>query len=535
MKKLFVILFLTATIPMLAAERIFVSTDRSVYIAGESLFCSLFCMETETMQASALSAVAYLEIASEDATAATAKIALMEGRGTGRVLLPASIPTGNYVVYAYTAAGGTKDCLAGAKTISIFNTTSNARSNVQVISDSDYSTTIPSDASEGLRLVVVGQARCGKDFEISLSQALGKSARVSFSVYRLDDINQPDNGGIRAFTNTLRQKGSHEKNAAVAEYEGEIIKAKVKGGTASTAMLSSAGSPTDVYLGKPDADGNVLFYTNNIYGDRELVCSVDSPDAYLSIEDPFIHPAVGGIPALKMSPSLFSSLVSRKTAASQVHADSLLTPLPKRKDNLTESLPLTRYHLDDYTRFHSLSEIFVEIVNELSIGKSHGKECLRLGFKDPTTGRYYLRENILVMLDGVILPEITPLKRMDAMLFKDIDIYYGPFAIGGVSFNGIVNFVTKQDYVKVIDFPAGVSVVDFKGVCTPVAYLGAAPGRDQDNRNLLYWHPDVAITKEETLRFSLKAPSNPGHFAAVAEGFTDEGAPVYAFWNFMVL
>ena len=535
MKKLLSIILMAAILPLHAAERIFVSTDRSVYIAGENLFCSLFCMETETMQASELSAVAYLEIASEDATAATAKIALRQGRGAGMIQLPASIPTGNYVVYAYTTAGGTKDCLIGSKTVSIFNTTSNARSNVRIVSDSDYTSTLPSDASEGLRLVVVGQARCGRDFEISLSQTVGNNASVSFSVYRLDDVIQPENGGIQAFTNALQQEGGNEKNGAVAEYEGEIIRAKVKGGTASAAMLSSAGSPTDVYIGKPDADGNVHFYTNNIYGDRELVCSVDSPDAYLSIEDPFLHPALGGIPDLKMAPSLFSSLVARKTAASKVRVDTLLSPLPKRKDNLTESLPLTRYHLDDYTRFHSLSEIFVEIAQELSIGKSHGKEILRLGFKDPTTGRYYLRENILVMLDGVILPEIAPLKKMDAMLFNDIDIYYGPFAMGGVSFNGIVNFATKQNYVKVIDFPAGVRVVDFKGVCAPAAYLGAVPEGDLDNRILLYWHPDVAVTKEETLRFSLKAPSTPGHFAAIAEGFTGEGVPVHAVWTFEVL
>lgn len=534
-KTILIILLMAALIPLGAAERVFVSTDRSIYIAGENLFCSLFCIETETMQPSGLSALAYLEIASAETTAATAKIALLNGHGAGIIQIPAHIPSGNYVVYAYTTAGGTENCLAGSRTISVFNTTSNARTNVQIVSDSEYSTTYPADASSGLGLVVIGQARSGKDFEIALSETLGNGARVSLSVFRIDDIGLPENGGVRAFTDALRKEGGKE-NPGIAEYEGEIVRATVKGGTATTAILSSAGSPTDVYIGKPDKDGHVKFFTNNIYGDRELVCSVDSPNAYLSFEDSFLHPSAGSVPALRMAPSLFSSLVARKTAAADAPAaDTLVSFLPRRKDNLTEALPLTRYHLDDYTRFHSLNEIFVEIARELSIGKSHGKEIMRLGFKDPTTGRYYLRENILVMLDGVVLPEITPLKKMDAMLFSDIDIYYGPFAMGGVSFNGIVNFVTKQNYVKVIDFPAGVRVVDFKGVCAPVAYLGSSTETDQDQRMLLFWHPAVCLDKEETLRFSLKAPSRPGHFAAVAEGFDGNGAPVYAIWNFNVL
>jgi len=535
-KAVFISLLLTAVLPLGAVERVFVSTDRNVYLAGENLFCSLFCIETETMQPSCLSAIAYLEMASAETTAVTAKIALLDGRGAGMFQIPAHLPTGNYLVYAYTSAGGTENCLAGSRTISVFNTMSSSRTDVRIVSEEDYSPTYPADTSDGLSLVVIGQAKSGMAFEIALSETHGKGAWTSFSVFRIDDIDMPENGGVLAFAEALHKESGNKVNG-IAEYEGEVLHATVKGGSATTAILSSAGSPTDVYIGKPDSDGHVLFYTNNIYGDRELVCSVDSPDAYLSLEDSFLHPSAGTVPSLRMAPSIFSSLVARKTAAADTPAaDTLVSFLPRRKDNLTESLSHTRYHLDDYTRFHSLSEIFTEIVHELSIGKSHGKEIMRLGFKDPTTGRYFLRENIIVMLDGVVLPEITPLKKMDAMLFDNIDIFHGPFAMGGIPFDGIVNFVTKQNYVKMIDFPAGVRVVDFKGVCAPVAYLGAAPvNGGQDQRMLLYWHPAVALGKEETLRFSLRAPSRPGHFAAVAEGFDSDGAPVCAIWNFDVL
>ena len=43
-----------------------------------------------------------------------------------------------------------------------------------------------------------------------------------------------------------------------------------------------------------------------------------------------------------------------------------------------------------------------------------------------------------------------------------------------------------------LQFPANVRVVDFKGVCYPVAYLGA-PVEGEDYRSLLYWHPALKL------------------------------------------
>ena len=44
-----------------AAGRIYVSTDKSVYVAGDWLWCSLFNIDTASGKLSDMSAVAYLE------------------------------------------------------------------------------------------------------------------------------------------------------------------------------------------------------------------------------------------------------------------------------------------------------------------------------------------------------------------------------------------------------------------------------------------------------------------------------------------
>ena len=125
MKRLLILLL--ALLPMVAGaqgvERIYVSTDRSVYISGDEIWCSLFCLDGTTRQLSGYSAVAYVELVSAEGTVATAKISLMEGRGAGKFRIPAGTPTGNYRLLAYTARYPDA-FVPGAKTVSVFNTTS---------------------------------------------------------------------------------------------------------------------------------------------------------------------------------------------------------------------------------------------------------------------------------------------------------------------------------------------------------------------------------------------------------------------------
>ena len=87
-----------------AQEKLYVATDRGAYISGDRVYFSLFCVDGEGRQ-SDFSAVSYLELISTDGTVAEAKAGLFGGRGAGSFQIPASAPTGNYLLVAYTATG----------------------------------------------------------------------------------------------------------------------------------------------------------------------------------------------------------------------------------------------------------------------------------------------------------------------------------------------------------------------------------------------------------------------------------------------
>ena len=554
MKKMFLTLTalaLAGTLSVAApTERIFVSTDRSAYLAGDAVWCSLTCLDENGLFSNA-SAVSYVELVSEEGTACTAKIGLLEGRGAGSFRIPVTTPTGTYRILAYTAVNAAESgtpWLAGSRLVTIFNTTSRARvaGNVVIGSGNAPLAQEGRPAAEGqLELSARIRLPKGQPAVLSLHNG-GAAASVSLSIYHADDLPEGARENTPAgFLKALPASVSTVR-AVTVENDGEIISARIRGTVLKAddltlATLSAAGSPTDLYIGRTEGNDRLRFYTSNIYGDREIVCEVsqlDRQEGYIDFESPFLFPETGPLPKLTLDPALRPDLNARKAALRAEKTrriDTLTTYMTHREDLLLASIPSHRYHLDDYTRFHSVKEILVEITPELHLRTDHGVPSLLLTYSDALERRSDRTDNIAVMMDGVLLSDLNLLLGFDAMLLEDIDIYDQPLVCGRTPLHGIVNFITKKNYVTALHFPASVRVVDFQGVAYPVAYNGAVPeGEGQDLRQLLYWHPILNLDTGSDYRLEFNTPGYAGRFKAVAEGFTEDGKPVYQEFSFEV-
>ena len=554
MKKIVLILAALALAGTLSAaaptERIFVSTDRSAYLAGDAVWCSLTCLDENGLFSNA-SAVSYVELVSEEGTACTAKIGLLEGRGAGSFRIPVTTPTGTYRILAYTAVNAAENgtpWLAGSRLVTVFNTTSRARVAGNVVIGSGNAPLAQEEhpAAEGL-LELSARVRLpkGQSAVLSLHNG-GAAASVSLSIYHADDLPEGARENTPAgFLKALPASVSPVR-AFTVENDGEIISARIRGAVLKAddltlATLSAAGSPTDLYIGRTEGDDRLRFYTSNIYGNREIVCEVaqlDRQEGYIDFESPFLFPETGPLPKLMLDPALRPDLNARKAslrAEKTRRIDTLITFMTHREDLLLASIPSRRYHLDDYTRFHSVKEILVEITPELHLRMDHGEPSLQLTYSDALERRSDRTDNIAVMMDGVLLSDLNLLLNFDAMLLEDIDIYDQPLVCGRTPLHGIVNFITKKNYVTALHFPASVRVVDFQGVAYPVAYNGAVPeGEGQDLRQLLYWHPILNLEAGSDYRLEFNTPGYAGRFKAVAEGFTEDGKPVYQEFTFEV-
>ena len=533
-------------------ERIYVSTDREVYVAGDAVWCSLTCLDGNG-RFSNESAVSYLELVSAAGTACTAKIGLLEGRGAGSFRIPVTAPTGTYRLVAYTAVNAWEEgtpWMAGSRLLTVFNTTSAARvpDGVEILDESAYESLSQPEAAPQGALQLSARTRLPKGAAAALVLSNGGSrASVSLSVRHEDDLrpaaqeNSPESF-LKALPADVRLRPGANP---VTEYDGEIVTARLLGARAESdyteATLSTAGDPASLYIGRADGTDIIRYHTSNIYGNREIVSEVsqlDRKEGYIDFESPFIHPETGTLPKLLLSPVQRQDLVSRKAALraeKTLRIDTLTTFMTRRKDLLVESVDHRRYHLDDYNRFPSVREVLVEIIPELSLRRVKDVWQLQLVVSDAVQSRFDRTGSILVMMDGVVLSDLDLLLDFDAMLLEDVDIYLQSFVCGKVAYHGLVNFITKKNYVTALHFPANVRVVDFQGVAYPVAYNGAVPeGEGQDLRQLLYWHPVLNLDAGSDYRIEIHTPGYAGRFKAVAEGFTEDGKPVYQEFAFEV-
>ena len=209
-------------------ERVYVSTDREVYVAGDAVWMSAWCLDASTGRLSTFSKTAYVEVHSADGMVQTAKIALEGGRGAGRLYLPTTLPTGNYRLLAYTKLGASEqgfDPLTGARTLSVFNTLSTARApGVEVSDRVPEAASVP---SSGALSVAAAGAAPSASATLTLENRGTEPVSFSLSVRHDDGIPAPAGSRIGDFvrddqiTDPLARQG---KRFAVGITDDRICK-----------------------------------------------------------------------------------------------------------------------------------------------------------------------------------------------------------------------------------------------------------------------------------------------------------------------
>ena len=536
-------------------ERVYLATDRDVYVAGDAVWLSAWCVDAASGQLSSFSKIAYVEVHSASGMVQTAKISLDGGRGAGRLTLPSTLPTGNYRLFAYTKLGASEegfDPIPGARTLSVFNTLSTERieGGVQLVNQAPE--TRKPDTAGALSILTEGNSAVSGHTRVILTNDGSEPVDFSLSIRHEDGIPAPDGAHVADFV-----RGLHELPAAsgfdttvVPEYEGEIIRGRVSGLEAvrmkdladKFAFISSPGTGEDLYTESIAPDGSTTFYSANIYGDQEMFLEIEGLGrdnvCHLELASPFLNLPAGDIPSLQLYDGWRPALELRGLGMQlekNFDADTLYSALPARKHHIFDERECVRYILDDYTRFPVMEEIFIEFIPELRVRRTDGKREVQVWLPDQQGNHYFSSGNSLVLLDGVPVLDHEKLLAYDPLLVKRIDIYCDSFFVGIRSFSGIVNFVTYKGTLPSMQFEDNVRIVDFQGCSLPLAYTCIGVGPEYpDYRQTLYWHPLLTLAPGESITLECKTPAYSGRFELVAEGLTAQGDPVSAHGSFTV-
>jgi hypothetical protein len=84
-------------------EKIFVHTDKTFYLAGETVWFKIYAVDASFHKPVTTSSITYIEILNKDLKPVVqSKISMSKGNGAGSVILPGFLATGNYIFRAYT-------------------------------------------------------------------------------------------------------------------------------------------------------------------------------------------------------------------------------------------------------------------------------------------------------------------------------------------------------------------------------------------------------------------------------------------------
>ena len=577
----FLLLPLCAGAQTTVVEKTYISTDREIYVSGDKIWCSAFCVDAANgLRPSSLSAIAYVEIVSEDGTLESGKIALSDGRGAGTIEIPATAPTGNYRIVAYTAytknTPGFNPQEHISKTISIFNTSTKERvkNGVKILSDSEYdalrtpastpagthttgthttgthttgthttgthsSSTYNAGTQPAAGALSIACHRNAEGYlEVVLTNNSAAPANLSLSLSNRDGIIPPDNTSIDAFMGAAASAA--QAAAELPEYEGEIIRGRIAGATTDeieglkgrSAFISVPTEKSDLYSSIVDNDGMIKFVTNNIYGTKEMVCEIEDNDlarCHIELISPFVSPKLKGIPALQMAPSIKEDLQRRGLSVQlcrSFSADTLASLMPIRENPLIPSYDAIEYKLDDYKRFPVMRELFIEFINEIKVRRVDGKEQLKVKTHLEERVSLFDKNNSLIMVDGIPVFDHSQVIEYDPLLVESVVVYPYKYYTGWRSFCGMANFVTYKKNLPGIKFNDGVRVVQFKGCSSPMAVTCQEIGEDfPDYRELLYWHPQIKLPAGESSAIKVKIPANVKEIRICAEGMMENGTP----------
>ncbi|KAF2079524.1 hypothetical protein [Flavobacterium sharifuzzamanii] len=548
-----------------AQETIFIHSNTTTFLTGETLYFKLYCLNPLNNKVSAISKIAYVElIDSEKKSLQKNKIFLDKGIGTGDYFIPTTLKTGNYKVVAYTKW--------------MLNNVNSQKYEIDIFIINPFQTQEPNDnitfditnPAKSNPAIQATNSNTANDKRIDFAfdkESYYTREKVSLQLKHLTETVEKGNYSISIRKTdqipTLQQLTASEFAKKTTEnyvntpnslnYVPEIRSELITGNLTSknnrdiankSIALSLPGKEYVLKIVKTNAQGKFAFLLDQFPNFPNAIFQVidENRNDYTVNLDPFPKFEASSLQftsKLNLSPELKKDIEERSTASQiqnayyQIKKDSLVTEAVMNPFFTTIE---KSYVLDDYTRFPTLKENIVEVIVELYYRRNNGKYQLHIRNNQKDLEMY---GPPLVLVDGLLIQDPSDLFDYNMANVSRVSLITEPYVYGPNLYGGLVSFETKnnefsENYVKKYLKTTEIQRPNPEKVYNNPDY---SPGnklqRVPDYRYQLLWKPDIKLdTKEETLSFYTS--DIKGNFEVILEGFTENGQPVYVSKNITV-
>lgn len=571
MKKILVILFLILSANQVGAqssaaselvmpgERIYLHQNTTSLMSGEYLHYKVYCLNNETGALSDLSKVAYVELVDKNGKAVFShKIRLEKGSGEGDFFLPTSVPSGNYKLVGFTQwmRNGEVDNFYQNDVV-VINPFQNNQSGL-IRSSSDSIHTPVKTASQS-----VGVTNSHDGVQLRLSpQTAGNREQINLSVndvpsewygdYSLsvrkiiDKVPVPQRTSSTAFAEGLKGKAemisvSSGSARSLPELRGELL--------TGTVILNETGEtvpnrkvalsiPGNNYLFKISStreNGTFFFNVDEAYSNQQALVQVigEDRDEFRVEIDEFKSPDYSN---LKFNDFVLDEnmeeYILERSVQNQIqnaYAENRIDSISKIEDFPPFfHTPSHEYYLDDYTRFPTIKETIIEVIEQASTRQRKGKQFIqvRVYDDDVETGL-----NSLLLIDGLFIQDHNTVVEAKASKIKKVSVINQQYLYGAEVFEGIIamesydgDFIESLPALKAKDtelfrpeLAKDYFVQDYR---YPERYK-----RIPDYRNQLIWEPKFNLDGS-TKTLSFYTSDVKGRYEVVLEGFNEQGKPL---------
>ncbi len=518
--------------------------NTNLSLAGERLYYQIFNL-TDSLQVSHLSKVAYLSLRDErDSTILNHKVSLTDGLAHGFFYIPTSLTTGVYNLLCHTnfSLNHPKRAVS-ARDVFILNPFKKvepptAESQIIEIAPANISDLRPTENSltNGFQIKTDQPSYQPRD-KIELSISLPKneqgSGHFALSVRRIPPIQvlNPD-------ANSRTYEAKLKDLFFLPEYRGDLISGQLAGHSDTTKVanrmvaLSLPGNPYIFKMARTDQKGRFFVSIDQPNTTMKGVAQIVDPDRQQFLID-FYKKEIAPkhedkARSLRLNPEIRTWL--EKRSVQQQIQNAYFKP-----ENIRSHVaPLTKafygkygreFLLDDYTRFPTVRETFVEVIKLARIRKKDGKEVFEVFDPDnPYKTGPFGNLDPLVLLDGIFIQDAAEVTRISAFEIDRIHVIPKPYRYGPGLFGGIIDIRTQDGEARILqDFQ------EFKWepplsdrTYTFPHYENQDLDRIPDQRVQLYWKPNLYLMGT-SLTEVFYASDLTGTFEIVLEGYTTAG------------
>ena len=537
-------------------ENIFIHQNTSLLIAGERLYYKIYCIDPELKKLSSLSKIAYVELVGENNHQVFKhKIKLTSGLGYGDFFIPTSVPSGNYKILGYTEwmknfgkevifqsdlciinpyQNNEKLILQGSDTIELTKT--NLQSTIQIASmkegkgnndpkfnlnknsfatRSRASINFQGHLESGTYSISVRKKELTSKFSIPISKT-NRSVPTNKDNFKTGEIYLPELRGELFY-------GSLISNDTSFSISGKKV------------ALSIPGRNFVYQISTSNEKGDFYFNLNKNYNGTKALVHVlgEGKEAFQILMKQQSSIDLTGLEftKLKIAQNTIDLIVQRsiynqvENAYLNAKQDSIksikfITPFYQK---LSQT-----YDLDDYTRFSTINETILEVVNGVWIKKNKKDESIFQvrGIDNPNVN--FLP---LLLVDGNLIQDHNDVMKISAYKIEKIGVFKDKFSIGTKTYQGYISFETYDGYSQNNISKNYAININLLQPQPKKKYFNQSYGADRkmshipDYRYQLLWKPDLKLNEGE-MNIEFFTSDITGDFEISLEGFTNNGIPV---------